>query len=454
MKKKSNKWLLYAVIALVGLIVFSVIARKSGWIGQSEKPTVEIIKAGKVDIIEKVGASGKIQPTIEVKISPDVSGEITELYIEEGDSVVKGQLLLRIRPDNYRVAVQRAEASLNTSKANMLQSQARVAQSEAQLFRAKADYERAKQLLEQKVISQSEYDQAFATYKVAEQELQAAKNNVQAAQYSVLTASATVNESLDNLSRTSIYAPMDGIISKLAAQKGERVVGTMQMAGTEILRIADLGSMEVQVDVNENDIVRVSLGDTTEVEVDAYSYLNKKFVGVVTSIANTAKASVSADAVTEFQVKIKILPSSYQDLITKTGNKFPFRPGMTASVEIITESKKGILGVPNAAVTAKNPSEWKARGGQTGNVEDGKENTGTKSDNERKEIVFVYDPKSKKVQVKEVKIGIIDFNYTEILEGLKEGEQIVVGPYLMISKKLRDQDEVSAQEKKEKIEKP
>jgi HlyD family secretion protein len=443
-KKKSNKIIWYLLAVVVVLVVVSVVMSK----GKKNLEAVEISEVKLVTITEKVGASGKVQPETEVKLSPDVSGEITELYVREGDSVVKGQLLLRIRPDNYELAVQRSQASLNTSKAALAQAQARQLQAEAQLIRSKANYERQKALFEQKVISQLEFEQATTEYKVAQQELEAAKQNVISAQYNIQSATSTVNETIQNLTRTSVYAPMSGIISKLAVEKGERVVGTAQMAGTELLRIANLNDMEVRVDVNENDIIRVSLGDTADVEVEAYR--NRKFKGVVTSIANTANQALTAESVTEFQVKVRILSDSYKDLKAKSGRLSPFRPGTSASVEIITETKKDVLAVPLAAVVAKSPEEISKISSQKEQAkpkEVKQEKNGEKK-SEKQEYVFVYKPESKKVELRQVSTGISDFENIEITKGLKVGEKIVVAPFQAIDKKLKDGDEVQIVENK------
>jgi HlyD family secretion protein len=445
-KKKSAKIIWYLIGIVVVLVILSI------FLGGNKKKLeqVEIAEVKSGIITEKVGASGKVQPVTEVKLSPDVSGEITELYVKEGDSVVQGQLLLRIRPDNYELAVQRSQATLNNSRAALAQAEARRLQAEAQFTRSQANYERQKKLFEQKVISELEFEQATAEYKVAQQELESAKQNVVAAQFNIQSASATVNETIQNLTRTSVYAPMSGVISKLAVEKGERVVGTAQMAGTELLRIANLNEMEVRVDVNENDIIRVSLGDTADVEVEAYR--NRKFKGIVTAIANTANPTVSAEAVTEFQVKVKILSESYQDLKTKSGRLSPFRPGTSASVEIITQTKRNIPVVPLAAVVAKSEEEVKKQTTK-GNSENKttpnntKDEKKGKTENEKKEYVFVYDEKTKKVSLREVKTGISDFENIEIVSGLQVGEKIVTAPFQAIDKKLKDGDEVELKSK-------
>ena len=296
------------------------LAKKMEWIGKVEPTEVEFAKVSRSTIIEKVSASGKIQPEVEVKLSPDVSGEIVSLNVAEGDSVVAGQELLKIRPDNYVSLLARAEAQMNATKANMEQSKAVLAQSEARLSKAKIDYDRNAKLHKDKVISDADFDQFVSAYTVAKQDLEAAKANVNAANYNVKSSQATLKEAKTNLTKTTIYAPQSGIISKLNVELGERVVGTSQMAGTEMLRIANLNKMEVRVNVNENDITRVSIGDTVLIDVDAFSSSERKFKGVVYEIASSANSSgtasaVSNDAVTEFEVKIRVLRSSYADLI-------------------------------------------------------------------------------------------------------------------------------------------
>ena len=443
-KKKSGKKTVKILGAIVvALILFVIIGKKAGWIGGENATEVTLAKAEKREITEKVSASGKVYPEFEVKLSPDVPGEIVDLYVKDGDSVAKGQLLLKIRPDNFQSALERTMASLNNSKAMLSQSSAGFAQSKARFARAEADFKRNKQLYQEKVISDAEFEQAKANYEVARQELEAARQSVAAAQYNIQSASATVKEANENLRRTSIFAPENGIISMLNVEKGERVVGTSQMAGTELLRIADLNSMEVRVDVNENDVVRVSLGDTAEIEVDAYP--DRKFKGIVTSIANSAKQAVTADAVTEFEVRIKILPESYKNLVSNK-EKYPFRPGMTASVEIITEKKTDVLAIPLSSVTVKSDKE----SGKPGERAKGKEDTNSDKPAKKEileEIVYVYDSAKGTVKQAKVKTGISDFDYIEIKSGLKSGAVVVSGPYMVVSKKLRDG--VKVKEKKE-----
>ena len=430
------------------------LAKKMEWIGKVEPTEVEFAKVTRSTIIEKVSASGKIQPEVEVKLSPDVSGEIVSLNVAEGDSVVAGQELLKIRPDNYVSLLARAEAQMNATKANMEQSNAVLAQSEARLSKAKIDYDRNAKLHKDKVISDADFDQFVSAYTVAKQDLEAAKANVNAANYNVKSSQATLKEAKTNLTKTTIYAPQSGIISKLNVELGERVVGTSQMAGTEMLRIANLNKMEVRVNVNENDITRVSIGDTVLIDVDAFSSSERKFKGVVYEIASSANSSgtasvVSNDAVTEFEVKIRVLRSSYADLI-KGKLSYPLKPGMTASVEILTNRKDNTLTVPLSSVTTR----------EIGAVAEGekKEEDGTNSTNANdaleakkrkentKEVVFVMEKgKAKMIQVK---TGISDFENIEIVSGLKDGQEIIAGPYATVAKKLKEGDLVKKKDPK------
>ncbi len=446
-KKKSNK-LLYILLAIVVILVlFSVIGKSMGWIGKPTAITVETATVKKSTIIEKVSASGDVQPQVEVTISPDVPGEIIELNVKEGDAVEPGQLLLKIRPDNFQSALARVRANMNQEQANLAQTRAQLAAAEARFVQVKADFERNKQLLEEKVISQSDFETAQANYQTSVQELESAKQNVQAGIYRLESARASVKEAEENLSLTNVYAPMGGTISKLSVEQGERVVGTSQMAGTEMMRIADLNRMEARVNVNENDIIRVAIGDTAIIDVDAYSYLKKKFTGVVTEIANTANTKASQDAVTEFQVRIRILNDSYKDLI-KEGQKSsaPFRPGMTASVEIITNKKSNVLSVPLAAVTTRNPAQASTSPNSTesssadeaGTEVSTADQSTTARDGEMKEVVFVKEGDIAKLV--EVETGISDYQNIEIVSGLEEGTEVVSGPFSVVSKRLKDGD--------------
>ena len=448
MKKKSNRIWWVLSIAAVLLIGGLVAAKQAGIIGKPPTTDVDFAQARRTDIVERVSASGRVQPEIEVKISPDVSGEIIAMYVKEGDPVKAGQLLCRIRPDNYESFSARAEATVNQSRAQLEQSRAGVLQAQARLARAKADYDRSRKLLAEKVISQADFETVESNYNVAKQDIEAQRANVRAAQYSIQSAQASLRDARENLRKTTIYSPVNGTVSKLNVEQGERVVGTSQMAGTEIMRLANLNNMEVRVNVNENDIVRVSLGDTTDIEVDSYTTAGRKFKGIVTEVANTANglagstgaaSALSTDAVTEFEVKIKILNSSYTDLSRQLGGRgFPFKPGMTASVEVITNRKSNVLSVPIAAVTTRADST------QLANVPTTEDNGATQDTRPAaprqaiKEIVFVAE--NGKAAQREVKTGISDFENIEIMSGLKPGDQVIAGPFLAVSKKLKPGD--------------
>lgn len=422
------------------MILFAVVGKSQGWVGQKKAMKVETSKAEKATIVEKVSASGSVQPVVEVKISPEVPGEIIKLVVEEGDSVSKGDFLLKIRPDNFESALQRVRANYNQQKANLEDAKARAERAKATYKRNELEYNRQKKLYDEKVISEADFQLAEANYNVAKQDLKSAEQNVEAAQFVVQSSWASVDEAAENLRLTEITAPMTGIVSKLDVEEGETVVGTSQMQGTEMLRIADLSNMEVRVDVNENDIIRISNGDTAIIDVDSYSYMDKTFKGVVTQIANTANAKASSDAVTEFEVRIKILNSSYQDLIEEKGLQYPFRPGMTASVDIITETKTNILTVPLSAVTTRSKKDEGEKEGEEGPSKSDDESL---SKDELDEVIFkLVDGKAVKTIVK---TGISDFERIEVLEGASEGDEVISGPFLAVSKRLNDQDAVEVE---------
>jgi HlyD family secretion protein len=446
--KSNKKMIRIGLVVLVIIIIGLVIARTQGVIGKKEGTKVTAEAVAIRSIIESVSANGKIQPESEVKISPDVSGEVIELFVKEGDQVKAGALLAKIDPKIYASNYDRILAGLNTQKANLANARARVAQVEAQFINAKASFERNDRLWKEKAISASEYDAAKSAFEVARAEVSASQENVKAAEYSVKSAEASVKEANENLYKTSIYAPVDGTISKLNVEKGERVAGASQFSsGTEILRIANLTLMEVIVSVNENDIVRVSLNDTALVEVD--SYLNRKFKGIVTEIATSANiVGVSADQVTNYDVTIRMLPESYKDLADSTTS--PFRPGMSATVDIQTTTANNILTIPIQAVTTRPDSTNKKKEenkgpGQSPMVED--EAAKPKTAEPIQEYVFVVE--TDKAVLRKVKTGIQDNTYIQILEGLKEGETVISGPYRAISRSLKDNDKVVVVEKEE-----
>ncbi len=418
MKKKNTlKYLLGVVLILIVLVV---IGKKAGWFGKPEVIEVSVEKPLKRTITESITANGKIQPEVEVKISPEVSGEIIELNIKEGDYVEKGVVLCRIKPDTYISYKERAIAAVNSSKA-------RLTQSESQLALQQLGFKRSKQLFDQKAISESEFESAKTNFEVAQSDVKSAKFNVESSE-------ASLKEAEENLRKTTIYAPMSGTISKLNIELGERVVGTAQFSGTEILRIADLGRMETRVDVNENDIVRVKMNDTAFVEVDAY--LDRKFKGIVTQIANSASVQgASTDQVTSFQVRILLLENSYKDLL-KGKNSSPFRPGMSTTVDIRTQTRLNILTVPIQSVTTRSDSLNNNATVGLSEVNQANQEKTTAKPSELKEIVFIAKGDSAKMVV--VKTGIQDNTYIEIKEGLTGDEEIISAPFSAISRKLKD----------------
>lgn len=426
--------------ATVVLLLFFIIGKSAGWIGKPKEIEVELTKARKVTIIEKVSASGTVQPVTEVKIAPEVSGEIIDLLVEEGDSIKKGQTLVKIRPDTWESQLERAEALLRQQKATVEQSKSNLLRTQATFIRAQAEFERQKKLHEQNVISDADMQLAKQNYDVAKNEVASAEQSIEAAKFSMRSTEASLREAQENFRKTTVVAPMGGVVSKLIVKNGERVVGTATMTGTEMLRIADLNEMEVRVNVNENDIVRVHLGDTAIIDVDAYSSTKKQFKGIVTLIANTAKDKVSEDAITEFEVRILMLPSSYQDLV-KAGNRFPFRPGMTASVDIMTTTKDNALSVPLAAVTTRNPdAEQQGEGEQNANARQTSDQPRPAKKAEDKTVVFVNENGVAKMV--EVQTGISDYDNIEIVSGVAEGAEIISGPFTAVSKRLKDGDRV------------
>lgn len=443
-KSKKRLWITLLLLLLVALLIAAAVYKSKS---KPKGIEVEVEKAELRTIKETVAASGRIFPEVEVKISSDVSGEIVELYVAEGDSVAAGQLLAKIDPDTYLSAVERgkasvsgAESQLAIARANKEQSIAQKAQIQAQLKNARTILERNKSLLKDGIISQAEYETSLtnvenleANLRSAEASIQSAEESIKGNSYSIESAEASLQELETSLSRTTIKAPVDGIISSLSVEKGERVVGTIQMAGTEMMRIANLNSMEVQVDVSENDIIKVSLGDRVDIEVDAY--LDKKVSGYVTEIANSASnlqsaTSLNTDQVTNFVVKIRIEPSSYKDLI-KPGMQYPFRPGMSASVDIYTEQVKDAVTVPIQCITARE-LEVKDESGEV------------KEDKEFKEVAFLVSNDT--VNMVEVKTGIQDDEFIQILEGITADDRVVSGPYSAISDKLEDGDTIYEKE--------
>lgn len=427
-----NKKLLWIIIGLVVVVGGFIGLKKGGVIGKDEGLKVSAEKAVTRTIIETVNASGKVYPEIEVKVSPDVSGEIVELNVNEGDSVRKGQVLAKIYADIYSTQRDQVAAGVDQAKAQLSNSSASLPGLKATLDNAKANFERQRKLYTEKVTSRQEYDQAEQAYRTAEANYNAAREGLKGTEASIMGAEAQLARANKDLSRTTLVAPMDGVISLLAVKKGERVVGTAQMAGTEMMRVADMRSIEIRVDVGENDIPKVKIGDTALVEVDAYT--NRKFKGLVYKIANpnTQAATTTSTEVTNYKVHIRLIQSSYKDMLVP-GRAFPFRPGMTASADIQTNTKDNVLAVPLNAVTTREKSE----SGKKSSADD-KPASGNPADDEAvEEVVFVIG-KDKKVKKVKVKTAIQDLTYIEILDGLNEGDQVVTGPYNTVSKILKE----------------
>ncbi|MCB0700694.1 MAG: efflux RND transporter periplasmic adaptor subunit [Chitinophagales bacterium] len=427
MKKKKFWWIIGGSVII--MIIVIIIGKNAG--NKGIKVAVE--EATQHTITETVTASGKIYPETEVKISPEVSGEITELTVEEGDSVYKGQLLVRINPAIYSSMYNQAAASVAETKARAQNVQEMTIQAKAQYEQAKSQYERNKKLYKDKVISTMEFEQMEANYLSAKAGYEASKANASGSDYSVDAATASLSQAKENLRRTTIIAPVSGVVSQLKVKKGERVVGTAQMAGTEMLTIADLSRIEVRVEVSETDIAKVKIGDTTVIEADAYR--NRTFTGVVSKVGVSSTASalqqMSTEQVTNYMVHILILETSYTDLSTelKRGS-FVFKPGMSAAVDIQTKRESNTLSVPVNAVTTRDWSDSIRKAMD----KEGKD--------EIRQVVFVYNEKDSKVEIRDVKTGIQDNEYIQITDGLEEGEKVVIAPYGAIARTLNDKSTV------------
>jgi HlyD family secretion protein len=445
-KSKKRVWLLISIVVVVTVV--TVLAIKKGNNSKSTKVATEFVELRK--IVETVSANGKIQPAKDIKISPFISGEVVELYVKEGEFVEKGYKLARIDPEIYLRAYEKTEASLKTSQANQANSNARLSQSKAQFVKSELDFKRSKTLWDKKVISDSDFETAKSNYDVSKADVAAAKESYKSSQFQVSSARASLKEAKENLNRTTIYAPNDGTVSKLSVDVGERVTGASTFsAGTEIMRIADLDILEVNVEVNENDIVRVNLLDTAIIEVDAY--LNRDFKGLVTEIATSANTvGVSADQVTNFDVKIKMLKPSYEDLIrTDAAISSPFRPGMSATVEIETETAVNIKTIAIQAVTTRADTSGRVKTAKEKREQErlSSEKGVAKSNDKIEEYVFLLeDGKAKLIKVK---TGIQDNKYIEVTEGLKDGDEVIVAPYRSVSKTLKNNDDVEKVKKEE-----
>ena len=414
---------------VVVLIIVMIIGQQAGWFESGSGIEVKTEQVSRRDILETVTASGKIYPVNEVKISAEISGEIIDLPIVEGQMVTAGDLLVRINPDLFEGQVEQAEAAVNNAKANLASARASVLQSEVSMENAEIAFERSKQLFSQKVVAQADLEQAELAYKTAKAQFQMAKENVTAMEFTVKSAEANLKQMRDNYKRTAIFAPIGGTVFGLSKKKGEKVLGTIQMSGDVLMSIANLNEMEVQVDVSENDVLRISVGDTADVEVDAY--LDRKFKGVVTQIANSAGSGgliqVTTEQATNFKVKVRILESYYTDLLTAGNSKYPFYPGMSATVDIRTRTEKNVLTVPIQAVTTREDTLA----------------------TENKLNIMVWVVQDDTVAIREVTTGIQDDNYIQITGGLKEEDIIVSGPYNTVSSILEEGDKVKKEVKKD-----
>ncbi|MCG7856159.1 efflux RND transporter periplasmic adaptor subunit [Flavihumibacter sediminis] len=455
---KKLIWVIVGVVVLVGAL-FGM--KKAGIIGKKEGIKVTTEKVEKRTIIETVNASGKVYPEIEVKVSSDISGEIIELTVEEGDSVRRGQMLARIFADIYVTQRDQVAAAVRQQQAQVDNSQAQLEALKSVLNQSEAQYKRQQQLLNEKVISRAEFEQAENAYNTAKANYNAGLQGIRGNQASVQSAMANLQRANKDLGRTTILAPMDGVVSLLAVKKGERVVGTAQMAGTEMMRIADMGKIEVRVDVGENDIPKVHLGDSALVEVDAYN--TRKFKGIVTQIASSSTGSATATAavsdVTNYKVFIRLLPESYSDLIDPSRPKaFPFRPGMSASADIQTKRHIDVIAAPINSVTTREKDSDKAVTAAKSSTEKVEEDNNPTDERkslsaELDEVVFVLQADKTTIKKVKVRTDIQDINYIEILSGLKPGDEVVTGPYSLISRTLKDNDKVQVVKKEDLFEK-
>lgn len=452
---KTVKWILIGLGAVILLLIgYKLVA---GSDNTGTKVTAEGV--AQRTIVETVNASGKVYPVVEVKVSPDLSGEITELTVEEGDSVRRGQVLARIYADIYSSQRDEAAARVSQSAANVDNSRAALEALKAQAELDRQQFARNKQLFDDKVISRAEFEQAETRFRSSQAQYNAAVQNIRSLSAGVQSAQTSLVAANKNLGRTTIVAPMDGVVSLLNVKKGERVVGTAQMAGTEMMRIADLSTMEVRVDVGENDIVKVSIGDSADVEVDAYN--NRKFKGVVTQIASSTKgagAQVATNDVTNFEVRIRLDPAGYADLMDPTQpRKFPFRPGMNASADIKTNTKAGVLAVPITAVAARVKGSDETIADKKKEQEQGKDEAEMTEEVETvgddlEEVVFVLKADNT-VEKRVVTTGIQDINHIEVTSGLKAGEKVITAPYNAIAKSLKPGAKVQVVTKEQLFEK-
>ena len=412
----NKKWIWIAGLSLVGIVIVASIKK-----GGTKTAEVETTKVTRRDITELVSVSGKIQPEFEVKISADVSGEIIELAVAEGDTVRQGQLLLRINPELYETTLNQLRANLDNAMAGLAASEAQLEKAKANVLQQNASVKRLKPLFEAGAISLQEWENAQLQQTLAKSDELAAEKNALGSQYNVKSLQARLEEGRRNLGRTSIYAPTAGVVTQLSAEKGERVVGTQQMTGTEIMRISNLDRMEVQVNINENDIVRVRVGNEADVRVDAYP--GKTFKGTVVEVANSARFNAATpmnDQSSNFIVKVQLDPASYQDLQTQ-GQLVVF-PGMTATVDIHTRTSSQALSIPISALCTRSFGDSISSG----------------------QSVFVLS--DGKASIKSIEVGVQDLDYYEVLSGLKEGDVVISGPTMTVAKTLQPGEKVKTKE--------
>ncbi|MCH2198358.1 MAG: efflux RND transporter periplasmic adaptor subunit [Flavobacteriales bacterium] len=439
------------LISLGVIILIAVLASVFG--GKRKGVEVSTDDTSIRTITETVSASGKIQPEVEVMISAEVSGLILDLPVKEGDLVGPGDLLVGINPDIYQSALGRAQAAVNTSRATLASSKARKLQSEAQFLAAERSFERSQQLFEQGAISQADYDQALSNFEVSKAEVEAAEQSIKSAQFSIASAEASYREAADNLKRTELKAPMGGTVTALTKEVGEAVLGTSMMQGETIMKVSNLSSMEVNVEVNESDIVLVSLGDTAMVEVDAY--IDEEFKGVVTEISNTAlnsltSSALSMDQVTNFSVKVRILPSSYKHLMNEGEEHLsPFRPGMSATVEIMTDKAEDVLAIPIKAVTTRSDT---ASNAYSQYMNSGNDDSDDDEEDDKEDLTCVFVLENGQSVIRVVETGLQDSKYIEIIDGLEDGDVIISGPYKEVSENLKNGKRVKVKNSRAKDE--
>ena len=438
-----NKYVKYSIFSSVAIIVLLIIAKTTGIIGGDSSLEVDTTRVVRRILTQRIYASGSLFPITELKISPDVAGEITAIFVKEGDTVKEDQLLAKIRPDNFINALQRQQAQFEQIRVQLNRAKASLRSTEANFLSREQDYLRKKKLFEGKVISESEFQIAEASYKVSQEDVVSAKEQISASRYQLSSAEASVREAKENLRLTTLLSPLEGRITKQLVEVGERVVGTQQMKGTDMFHIGDLSEMELHVSVIENDVVRLSLYDSAEISVE--SFPRHKIKGVVTYVAHSAIAKTNPEAVTEYKVKIQLLRSSYRSLVQETGKETPLLPGMSASVEISTEVRDNVLSISISSVTVKRDLDRRDNQEEKDNerVQSRRDNLENELPFEQKvpqEIVFVY--RDGKAHLREVRTGITTRHFIEITEGLEEREIVISGPFLVVSRKLEDQTKV------------